>query len=104
MREVVTTVKRIVYASAFLVFRVWNAAARGRSPSRTSRVMANVALAAIAAAFLNGYLARVALIPDVLADEVPHRGLGEVRRHGQAHAAGTFDAFLHGQTALRPFN
>ena len=60
---VVTTVAVLFYAAAFVVVRAWTAVTRGHSPSRKIGVMPNVALAAIAVAFLNSYVARVALMP-----------------------------------------
>jgi cation transport ATPase len=59
----VTIVAVLFYASALLVRHAWNEVRRERSPSRTLRVIANVALTAIAAVFLNSYLSRVALMP-----------------------------------------
>jgi hypothetical protein len=53
----------LFYAAALLVLRAWDDAAKGLSVSPKLRVMVNVALAAIAAVFLNSYLARVALMP-----------------------------------------
>jgi hypothetical protein len=58
---VVATVALLFYAAAFFVFRAWGNAAMGSS-SRSLR-MANAAIVAIAAVFLNSYLARVAAMP-----------------------------------------
>ena len=59
----VVTVAVLFYAAALLVLRAWNDAMRGRSRWRTLGVVANVAVVAIAAVFLNSYLARVAHRP-----------------------------------------
>jgi hypothetical protein len=58
---VVATVALLFYAAVFVVVRAWGNAAMGSS-SRSLR-MANVAIVAIAAVFLNSYLARVAAMP-----------------------------------------
>ena len=58
---VVAAVAFLFYAAVFFVYRGWGNAAMG-SPSRRLR-MTNVALVAIAAVFLNAYLARVAAMP-----------------------------------------
>jgi hypothetical protein len=59
----VGTVAVLFYAAAFVIVRAWNDVMTGHSPSRKLRVTANVAVAAIAAVFLNSYFARVALMP-----------------------------------------
>jgi hypothetical protein len=59
----VALVATLFYAAVFLVGRAWTEWTRGHVPSRMLRIMANVAVAAIAAAFLSAYVARVALIP-----------------------------------------
>jgi hypothetical protein len=57
----VLTVALLFYAAVFCVVRAWGNAAMGSSP-RSLR-MANVAIVAIAAVFLNSYLTRVAEMP-----------------------------------------
>jgi hypothetical protein len=59
---VVVTVALLFYMAVFSVLRAWGDAAVGRS-SRRLRVTANVAVVAIAAVFLNSYLARVVRMP-----------------------------------------
>ena len=60
---VVVAVALLFYLAVFSVLRAWGDAALGRSSSRRLRVTANVALVAIAAVFLNSYLARVVRMP-----------------------------------------
>lgn len=60
---VAVTVVLLFYIAVFLVFRAWGDAAAGRASSRSLRVSANVALVAIAAVFLNSYLARAVRMP-----------------------------------------
>jgi hypothetical protein len=60
---IVMTVAFLFYMAAFVVLRAWSAAALGRPSSRNLRVAANVAVVAIAAVFLNSYLARVERMP-----------------------------------------
>lgn len=60
---IVVTVALLFYIAAFVVLRAWGEAALGRPPSRSLRVTANVAVVAIAAVFLNSYLARVERMP-----------------------------------------
>ncbi len=60
---VVVTVALLFYVAAFLVSRAWGDAAMGRSSSRSLRVTAHIAVVAIAAVFLNSYLARVGRMP-----------------------------------------
>jgi uncharacterized membrane protein YobD (UPF0266 family) len=60
---VVLTVALLFYMAVFLIRRARGDAALGRSSSRSLRVTANVAVVAIAAVFLNSYLARVARMP-----------------------------------------
>ena len=60
---VVLTVALLFYMAVFLIRRAWGDAALGRSSPRSLRVTANVAVVAIAAVFLNSYLARVARMP-----------------------------------------
>jgi hypothetical protein len=59
----VTIAAVLFYAAAFLVLRAWNGVMKGRSPWGKVGVLPNVAIAAIAAVFLNSYLARVAVRP-----------------------------------------
>lgn len=59
----VVTVALLFYMAAFLVLREWRDVALGRSSSRSLHVAANVAVVAIAAVFLNSYLARVVRMP-----------------------------------------
>jgi hypothetical protein len=59
----VTVVGALFYGAAFVVLREWSAVVSGPLPLRRMRGIATVALAAIAAAFLNSYLARVAFMP-----------------------------------------
>jgi hypothetical protein len=58
---VVVTVALLFYTAVFFVLRAWRNAAMG--PSSSSLRGANVAIVAIAAVFLNSYLARVAEMP-----------------------------------------
>jgi len=60
---IVVTVALLFYIAAFVVLRAWGEAAVGRPPSRSLRATANVAVVAIAAVFLNSYLARVERMP-----------------------------------------
>jgi hypothetical protein len=60
---VVLAVALLFYVAVFLVLRAWRDAALGHSSSRSLRVTANVAVVAIAAVFLNSYLARVERMP-----------------------------------------
>ena len=57
------TVALLFYIAAFVVLRAWGDAALGRQSPRRLRVTANVAVVAIAAVFLNSYLARVERMP-----------------------------------------
>jgi hypothetical protein len=59
----VSIVAALFCVAGFLVVRAWTEWTRGHVPSRTRRIVANVAVAAIAAAFLSAYGARVALMP-----------------------------------------
>ena len=59
---VVLTVAVLFFAAAFLVVRAWSAVAKGQ-PARRLFLPANLAVGAIAAAFLNSYVARVGLMP-----------------------------------------
>jgi hypothetical protein len=59
----VVTVALLFYLAVFSVLRAWGNAALGQPSSRSLRVTANVAVVAIAAVFLNSYLARVARMP-----------------------------------------
>jgi hypothetical protein len=59
----VASVAVLFYAAAFVVLRGWNVPMSERSPSRRPRVMTNVAVVAIAVAFLNSYLARAVVMP-----------------------------------------
>jgi hypothetical protein len=59
----VVTVALLFYLAVFSVLRVWGDTVQGRPSSRSLRVTANVAIGAIAAVFLNSYLARVARMP-----------------------------------------
>ena len=60
---VVVTVALLFYLAVFSVLRAWGDTAMGRTSSRGPRVAANVAIVAIAAVFLNSYLARVGRMP-----------------------------------------
>ena len=60
---VVVTVALLFYGAVFSVLRAWGDAAMGRSSSRSLRVTADVAVVAIAAVFLNSYLARAGRLP-----------------------------------------
>lgn len=60
---VVGMVALLFYMAVFLVLRAWGDAAAGRSSSRSLRVTAKVAVVAIAAVFVNSYLARVVRMP-----------------------------------------
>ena len=60
---VVLTVALFFYLAVSSVLRAWGDTAMGRSSSRSLRVTANVAIVAIAAVFLNSYLARVVRMP-----------------------------------------
>jgi hypothetical protein len=60
---VVVTVALLFYLAVFLVLGAWHEAAASRWWSRSLRAMTNVAVMAIAAVFLNSYLARVGPMP-----------------------------------------
>ena len=60
---IVLTVALLFYVAAFVVLRAWRDTAFRRSSSRSLRVAANVGVLAIAAVFLNSYLARVQHMP-----------------------------------------
>lgn len=60
---VAVTVALLFYMAVFLVLRAWHDAALGHSPSPGLRVMGDVAVVAIAAVFLNSYLARAVRMP-----------------------------------------
>ena len=57
------TVALLFYVAAFVVVRAWGDVAEGRTSTRSRRVSADVALVAIAVAFLNSYLARAVQMP-----------------------------------------
>ena len=56
---VALAVPLLFYAAVFTVLRAWRDAALERTSSRSLRVMANVAILAIAVVFLNSYVARI---------------------------------------------
>ena len=60
---VALTVALLFYVAVFTVLRAWRDAALGRTSSPSLRVMANVAILAIAVVFLNSYIARIERMP-----------------------------------------
>lgn len=91
---VVVLVALLFYLAAFSVLRAWGDTAMGRPSSRSLSVMANVAVVAIAAVFLNSYLARVARMPMYW---LPAAGLAGVVVVYFVRTRGAALPVLHGQ-------